>query len=296
MKRTSNIVIVVATVFLGLALWAPCKALAEEGILVRITGASLLEPVVEQWSRSFDGSNRGWDAKFAASTTGEGFARWLEGKSDLVMASRQMIPKEIEGAKQKGLVAAERFMGTVCLAIVTNVDNPVNSLTMDQLKKIYTGEIKTWKDVGGRDEPIMVTTRAVPETGAGIMFQQQVLGGAPYTPEQVVMKRYKHTALTCSNNHPAIGYIPTTSIYFTVKRPERLKVLGLIVDGRSEPIHPRPGVAVSTEYPISVPFYYYWNANTDKEKIGRFAEFCAEDVKTAGTASPGQHLSRVNGN
>ena len=93
-------------------------------------------------------------------------------------SSRAMNSKEKEQASANGIKVSEKQTGKTALAVVANAKNPVSELSTEQLRKIFAGEITNWKDVGGLDEPIRVTIRAVPETGAGVLFQQVVLKGA----------------------------------------------------------------------------------------------------------------------
>ncbi|MEW6350104.1 MAG: substrate-binding domain-containing protein [Thermodesulfobacteriota bacterium] len=268
--------IVCASLFAALSVFLPAMSSAEPGVDqgIRIWGAGLLSTVVEGYSKQYAGSAPGWDASMIGATTGKGFRALIEGEADLVMASRPMTDAETGAAASKGVQVVHKELGRVCLAVVTNASNPVENLTLEQLRKIFTGQVTNWKDVGGNDEPIVVTTRAVPDTGAGVIFQERILRGAAYAQGHVVMDSYRRTVLTASEKH-AIGYIPTSSIYFGVRCPKGVKVLGLKSDDRAEPAFPDAGVVQKTEYPVTIPFYYYWREGTPKGKIAAdFAEFC----------------------
>ncbi len=268
---------VCASLFVVLSAFLPAVSSGEPGSDqgLRIWGAGLLSNVVETYSKEYAVSVPGWDPSMIGATTGRGFQSLVEGQADLVMASRPMTKSEMDAAATKGIQVVSKELGRVCLAIVTNAANPVESLTVEQLRKIFTGQITNWKDVGGSDEPILVTTRAVPGTGAGVIFQKEILQGASYAPGHVVMDTYRRTMLTVSEKH-AIGYIPTSSIYYGVRCPNGTKVLGLKSDDHASPVLPDPGVVQRTDYQISIPFYYYWRAGTPKtQTAAKFADFCA---------------------
>jgi phosphate transport system substrate-binding protein len=60
------------------------------------------------------------------------------------------------------------------LAVITNTTNPVNNLTMDQIKKIYKGRIRNWKQLGGRDAPINLYIRRGTISGVGYAIRQYI--------------------------------------------------------------------------------------------------------------------------
>lgn len=105
------------------------------------------------------GARRAFEAKsglkFAALEipgSGKGIEALLAGKANVAGASRPLKSEE----KAKGLVGA--VIGYDAVAVFVNVDNPVEKLTKAQLKGIFTGTIKNWKELGGKDAPIDVNT------------------------------------------------------------------------------------------------------------------------------------------
>jgi phosphate transport system substrate-binding protein len=116
--------------------------------------------------------------KFAAIEvigSGKGIKALLDGKTSLAGASR---PLKAEEKKQ-------RLIGTVigydAIAIFVHASNPVTNLSKEQLKGIFTGAIKNWKDVGGNDAPITPNTEIQGEKRATIeMFTELALDGAAH--------------------------------------------------------------------------------------------------------------------
>ena len=107
--------------------------------------------------------------------SGKGIQALLDGKVLLAGASRPLKAEE----KQKKLIGTT--IGYDAIAVFVHKDNPVKSLTKEQLKGIFTGQIKNWKDVGGNDAPIAPNTEILTSKRATVeMFQELVLDGAPY--------------------------------------------------------------------------------------------------------------------
>ena len=111
--------------------------------------------------------------------TAPGLASLLKGEIDVAGAGRRLTQQE----KSAGLV--EHFLGWDMLTIVVNQANPVESLTLEQLQAIFSGEIDHWKDVGGPDLPIIVVTSP---RGSGMRssVQNLILGESAYLKREVV--------------------------------------------------------------------------------------------------------------
>lgn len=107
--------------------------------------------------------------------SGKGIKALLEGKVVLAGASR---PLKVEERKEKLLGTT---IGYDAIAVFVHTDNPVQSLSKEQLKGIFTGQITNWKEVGGADAPISPNTEILTGKRATIeMFQEMVLDGAAY--------------------------------------------------------------------------------------------------------------------
>lgn len=262
-----------------LTLWTMLisQAFAQPDI-IKIGGAGLLSDLTVPLSEEYVAA--GSTCKFAMvpSTTGDGFKKWIANEVQLVQATRQITDPEMKQATEKGMVPSFKFIGVVPVAVICRADNPVENLTVEQLRKIFLGEITLWSEVGGPNQKILVTTREVPKTGTGVVFQREVLRGAPYAPGHKVMSSYGTTVKVCSKSW-AIGYIPTSTAYFKNYEQEGIKILGIKKTDDSPPMKPTYGAAKQTDYPVKTMFYYYWNAKSDNKCLSDFADFADKTVK-----------------
>jgi phosphate transport system substrate-binding protein len=116
--------------------------------------------------------------KFAAIEqpgSGKGIQALIEGKTPLAGASR---PLKVAEKKEK-LIGT--IIGYDAIAVFVHQSNPLQDLTKEQLKGIFTGQIKNWKEVGGSDAPIAPNTEILTGKRATVeMFQEMVLDGAAY--------------------------------------------------------------------------------------------------------------------
>jgi phosphate transport system substrate-binding protein len=278
MKRLP--LIVTWAILVTLAFAIVCEA--QEKKSYKTGGANLFSSEFEKYSESFQKTSDTCRPLMIGTTTGRGISEFIGGEVALVWASRAMNSKEKEQAAAKGIQVSEKPVGRTALAVVTSAKNPVSELSMEQLRKIYVGEITNWKDVGGLDEPIRVTMRAVPETGAGVLFQKVVLKGAPYAPQAQVMQTYK-TTLTVVGKSQGIGYIPTASAYYYKMSEDGVKEIKIQLEEGSRANNSPAGLVKETTFPLSIPLILIWNEKVTEPCISNFVEFV--DKAIAGSKS-----------
>ncbi|MBI4962852.1 MAG: substrate-binding domain-containing protein [Desulfomonile tiedjei] len=251
---------------------------AQEKKIVRISGAGALSDAVQSYSEQYMKEAGNCSITVTGTGVGLGFKRLIGGETDMVMSTRKPTAEETKLAGEKGLTLASKDIGQVELAVITNDKNSVNELTMEQLAKIFKGEITNWSQVGGPNEPIKVTIRPVPESGIGVRFQEVVLKGAPYTKEHLVMSSYNMTLVVCGKSF-AIGYLPTSTSFFDKIGERGVKILSLKKSADSAPYPLASGVTRETLFPISVGFYLYWNSQTDNPCIKGFGDFAEKQTE-----------------
>jgi phosphate transport system substrate-binding protein len=117
------------------------------------------------------------------------------------------------------------FSGT---AVVVNAANPVTNLTREQLRQIYTGEVASWQDFGGYDQPIRAYIRE-PNAATRQTFEAFVFGGAvPTFGKNVIQQTEVEAMLTAVNSFKgAIGIASTGSRTNADTRVKTLKIEGV---------------------------------------------------------------------
>jgi phosphate transport system substrate-binding protein len=144
-----------------------------------------------------------FDVEFKA--TVYGFAALLGGKSDIAAASRPPLKEELELAKIRGIEMSEYVVGSYSVAVVVNAGNPVANLTKDQVREIFTGTIKNWKDVGGADAPISLSIRD-PIAGTHLGFKELALGNTAYSTDAKMFTDYDGIVKAVVGDANGIGY------------------------------------------------------------------------------------------
>jgi phosphate transport system substrate-binding protein len=106
--------------------------------------------------------------------SGTGLTSLINKTVDIANASRQIKPEELAAAKAAGLNPQEFVIARDAIAVIVNPENPVQHLTIEQLSKIYRGEINNWKEVGGEDRPIVRLSRET-NSGTHVYFLEAVV-------------------------------------------------------------------------------------------------------------------------
>ena len=132
-----------------------------------------LEPDSEDIPEQYEGFF--WKHIKTSQTHGA-FMGLIDGKSDLILTHRSISPDEKAHAEAKGVKLIETTIALDAFVFVVNKENPVNTLTVDQIRKIYTGEISNWVEVGGNNAYIKVFTRPR-NSGSEEVFRELVMKG-----------------------------------------------------------------------------------------------------------------------
>ena len=197
--------------------------------------------------------------------TTQSFRNLREGQCDIVIAAE---PKA-EVFDEMAHAAFPYLMETIAkeaLVFVVNADNPVNSLTSQQLQGIYSGKITNWKEVGGEDLPIVAFQRN-PTAGSQVMMEKLVMQGTPMMDAPATMIPREMSGLIDAvrgydNSANAIGY--TVYYYATdMQMAQGLKILA--VDG----VLPSADTIRSGEYPYINGYYCCISANEPDDSPAR---------------------------
>lgn len=114
--------------------------------------------------------------RIKSSKTHGAFINLIDGKADIILTHRTISPDEKAYAKTTGVTLIETPIALDAFVFVLNKANPVKSLTVSQIQKIYTSEITNWKQVGGKDATIKVYTRPR-NSGSEEVFRELVMNG-----------------------------------------------------------------------------------------------------------------------
>ncbi len=225
-----------------------------------LNGSTTVFPIAQKAAEEFMKTHPDVNVSVRGTGSGNGIAALINGTCDIADASRPMKKEEIEKAKANGINPVANVVAKDAIAIVVNPSNPIAEITHEQLKKIYTGEITNWKELGGPDMKIVPVTRDS-SSGTFEIFEEKVLGkGVEMVSSAVVQGSNQAVKTTVSKTPGAIGYIGLGYVDSSVK--------ALKYDG----VMPSKGTVLNGTYEISRPLFMYTNG-TPKGAVKGFIDF-----------------------
>ena len=125
---------------------------------ISLAGSTSMEKLCEAMSESFMADNQGITVTVEYVGSGAGIESLSKGSVDIGNSSRNLKPEELSNGCVENVVALDG------IAVIVDKNNGVKDISSENLKKLYTGEIKNWKELGGADEAVVVIGR---EAGSG---------------------------------------------------------------------------------------------------------------------------------
>ncbi|MDD1762089.1 MAG: phosphate ABC transporter substrate-binding protein [Methanothrix sp.] len=164
-------------VLLLVILLAGITSEARESIVV-VSGSSTVMPLAELAAEEFNIMQDDYTVNVKSGGSGVGIVDVAEGRSDIAMSSREVELEERQRYETPTLRFIEQSVGfdAICLVVSEDVyDSGITSLTTDEVRRIYSGDIANWKDLGGPDMEIFAIGRR-PGSGTRDTFNEIIMG------------------------------------------------------------------------------------------------------------------------
>lgn len=227
---------------------------------VATDGSTSMNKVISALGEDFQ-SDTGITVTYNATGSGAGIQAVQEGRCDIGLSSRNLKDEEKANGLESTILAYDG------IAIIVNPNNPVSDLDVETIAKIYTGEIKNWKEVGGNDVEIVLIGR---EAGSGTRDGFESITDT----EDKCQYRQELTSTgdvitTVASNPAAIGYASLASVKDTVK--------ALTVDG----VTPSEETIKNGSYVIQRPFVLVTKKDTAlSENAQKFFDYVTSEAAT----------------
>ena len=212
-----------------------------------IDGSTTVGPIAKAFAEFYMRQNPNVNITVSESGSGNGAKALLNGTCDIACLSRDLKDTERQAMAEKGVKPVAHVVAYDALPLLVHPSNPVKGLTRAQVRDIYTGAVRNWKEVGGVDMPIVVVSRDT-NSGTYESFKEMVLGkddkiceGAEYAGSNGgIRQRVQMT-------RGAIGYAGLGFVDRSVKALE--------IDG----VAPCATSVVEKRYPIARELYLFTN-------------------------------------
>ena len=224
-----------------------------------IDGATALYPVYSSFVNAlysketvkFDGKDFDKTSSIQKTGTTNAFKRVIDGEVDIIFCA-QPSKKQLEYAASKNVELELIPIGKEAFVFIVNKNNPINDLSIDQIKQIYTGKINNWKDLGGEYTPIIALQRA---EGSG-----------------------SQTAMLSFMNGEEMERITQTILGRSIGYSFRYYVESIVKDGKLKMISIN-GITPNIEniqnntYPIVDNFYMIYRKNNNNKNIKTIVDY-----------------------
>jgi phosphate transport system substrate-binding protein len=213
---------------------------------ISLTGSTTVLPIAQKAAEEFMKANPSVEVSVKGGGSGVGIAAILDGSADIGNASRAIKTKEVINARSKGINAVGNEVAKDGIAMVVHKSNPVDAITLNQLRDIFSGKITKWSQLGGGSGKIVAVSRDT-TSGTYEVFSELVLRGAKLRDDAIMTVSNREVAENVKNTEGAIGYL---GLAFLSDEMKVLKVEGVLATEAN---------VINGTYKVARPLYMYTN-------------------------------------
>lgn len=249
---------------------APWGVLASGPSSITVKGSDTLVILAQKWAEIYMGKHPDVKIQVTGGGSGTGIAALQNQTTDICNSSRSIRAAEIaECIKTFGRRPREYPVALDGLSIYVHESNPVKDLTLEQLRLIFTGKIKNWKQVGGSDARITLYSREN-SSGTYEFFKEHVLEGADFSSKAQTMPGTAAVLEAVGKDQTGIGY-------GGAGYGKGAKHLALRKDDSSPAVEPSEEAVVKGEYPLWRRLFVYVNPAIDKGAVAAYIGWIRSD-------------------
>ena len=216
---------------------------------ITIKGSDTMVILSQKWAEIYMKSHSETIIQVTGGGSGTGISSLINGSTDICNSSRPMKDTELQKLKDRyGSMGIEIPCAKDGITVFLNSSNSIKELTIKQLSGIFSGKIKNWKEVGGKDENITLYGREN-SSGTFVFFQEHVVKG-DYAPNCQTLPGTAAVVNAVSKDKRGIGY--GVSAY-----AEGVKICAIKKDDKSAGILPTTETIKNNTYPITRYLYMY---------------------------------------
>ncbi len=213
---------------------------------LRIDGSTTVLPIAQRAAEVFMKKYPAARVFVSGSGSGTGIKALLDGTTNIADSSRAAKEKEIADGKAKGVRLTAHKIALDGIVPIVHPSMKIGNITMEQLRDIYNGKIKSWKEIGGPDRPIAAVSRDT-SSGTYEVWEEKILKGDKVRPDALLVASNGQAVQTVAGNRYAIGYI---GIGYVDKSIKAIKVNGKVATEHS---------IRDASWPIARPLFMYTN-------------------------------------
>ncbi|MFM8411948.1 MAG: PstS family phosphate ABC transporter substrate-binding protein [Alphaproteobacteria bacterium] len=232
---------------------------------VTVKGSDTMVLLGQKWAEVYMGKNPDTKIQVTGGGSGTGIAALANATTDIAESSRPMKPQETEAAESKGGGKVKSLpVALDALSIYVAKSNPIEEISIPQLRKIYTGAVGNWKEVGGPDRPINLYSREN-NSGTYVFFKEHVLSNDDFDPSAQTLPGTAAVVNAVAKDADGIGY-------GGIAYAEGVKRLRVKKDDQSPAVEGTLANAQSGSYGLSRELFFFYFPGR-RAAADRFAEW-----------------------
>ena len=251
------------------------KAALAKSKSIQIKGSDTIVNLVQKWAEDYSAKDASINIGITGGGSGTGFAAMINRTCDIAMSSRAIEEAEVKQCEAESIYPSEIKVGLDGLMVIVNPENPVEKLTLDQVRDIFMGTTKNWKELGGPDKKIVILSRES-NSGTHMFFKEHVIrksnkkGKEEFSPRALLMPSSQAIVNEVVQNPNALGYVGIGYM-----SPE-LKAISIAKKKGDKYISPDVESVLSDKYPISRPLFLY-SSSKDNQLVNDFIKYALSD-------------------
>jgi len=243
---------------------ASAPALASAQALT-VKGSDTMVVLAQRWAEAYMKQSGAKKVQVTGGGSGTGIAALVNGTTEIANASRKIKGKESAKVRDRyNVLPVETVVARDGVTFYVHESNPVTQLTLAQLKSIYLGDVTNWRDVGGKDEPIVLYSREN-SSGTYVFVKEKVLDNEDYAASAQTLPGTAAVVNAVAKEAKGVGY--GGAAY--AKGIKELKVVGKDGNGYL----PNAENVRSGAYPLSRPLHMYTRGRPQGDAKA-FIEYC----------------------
>lgn len=244
--------ILVAVLLLAGCTTQPENAGNTESKSIVIKGSDTEVNMVQALAEEFRNQHPDITISVSGGGSGSGIAALINGEIDIANSSREISQEELDQAKANNIEIGTFIDARDGITVIVHQNNPVEKLTLDQIGKIYRGEITNWKEVGGKDMPITLYGRQS-NSGTFTFFRDVAVKG-DYASSMRSMNGNSDIINAVAQDETAIGYV---GVGYFKQAQNQVKQVLVSTDGNNYYSSTDLQAIDQKLYPLARPLYQY---------------------------------------
>jgi len=276
MRVAHRIILIAIVAFISACFVTVCYSQDAAKEVIRIKGSDSMADMVDLMAREYMRTHPGCNIIVSGGASPKASLESLYKKeTEIVMLGNDTDASDKEAAANKGVKLSSAIIGWGGIAIIANPSNPVNELTVQQVRNLFTGEISNWKQVGGFDEPVSLFAVGESRIGSLEFFTKDFLK-APIASNVVTKAFFRSVIPAVAESKNATGFVRIRNLIQLKEQDQEtvIKIIAVKKDENSPAILPTRETVNSGTYPITRPFVLLTDANGTGNQAQSFIEFC----------------------